>query len=99
MSKVFDVKICKWALYCKFVIYFITCNVIFFLFKQKAAYDMRISDWISDVCSSDLPCRSGVHVGHAAELRDQLLGAGSCIRQHGQSRLLGDYAADRKSVV
>src|SRR3546814_5105751 len=27
---------------------------IFFFFKQKTAYEMRISDWISDVCSSDL---------------------------------------------
>src|SRR3546814_1162915 len=27
---------------------------VFFCFKQKAAYEMRISDWISDVCSSDL---------------------------------------------
>src|SRR3546814_18957132 len=27
----------------------------FFFFKQKTAYEMRISDWISDVCSSDLP--------------------------------------------
>src|SRR3546814_17160170 len=33
------------------------CNrlfVMFFFFKQKTAYDMRISDWSSDVCSSDL---------------------------------------------
>src|SRR3546814_11358116 len=30
------------------------CGLCFFLFKQKAAYDMRISDWSSDVCSSDL---------------------------------------------
>src|SRR3546814_16320232 len=29
----------------------------FFFFKQKTAYDMRISDWSSDVCSSDLPAR------------------------------------------
>src|SRR3546814_7644109 len=29
-------------------------NMVFF-FKQKTAYDMRISDWSSDVCSSDLP--------------------------------------------
>src|SRR3546814_15223877 len=28
---------------------------MFFFFKQKTAYDMRISDWSSDVCSSDLP--------------------------------------------
>src|SRR3546814_14579818 len=27
---------------------------MFFLFKQKTAYEMRISDWSSDVCSSDL---------------------------------------------
>src|SRR3546814_2290475 len=33
----------------------------FFFFKQKTAYEMRISDWSSDVCSSDLagPGRSG----------------------------------------
>src|SRR3546814_3148936 len=28
--------------------------VCFFFFKQKTAYEMRISDWSSDVCSSDL---------------------------------------------
>src|SRR3546814_1582854 len=28
---------------------------VFFFFKQKTAYEMRISDWSSDVCSSDLP--------------------------------------------
>src|SRR3546814_7119719 len=30
----------------------------FFFFKQKTAYEMRISDWSSDVCSSDLDQRS-----------------------------------------
>src|SRR3546814_14519974 len=29
--------------------------MIVFFFKQKTAYEMRISDWSSDVCSSDLP--------------------------------------------
>src|SRR3546814_10188557 len=33
---------------------------ILFFFKQKTAYDMRISDWSSDVCSSDLLI--GVHL-------------------------------------
>src|SRR3546814_10052683 len=28
--------------------------LVFFFFKQKTAYDLRISDWSSDVCSSDL---------------------------------------------
>src|SRR3546814_4972567 len=31
------------------------CFSLFFFFKQKTAYEMRISDWSSDVCSSDLP--------------------------------------------
>src|SRR3546814_2773900 len=30
-------------------------SLYFFFFKQKTAYEMRISDWSSDVCSSDLP--------------------------------------------
>src|SRR3546814_10128283 len=41
--------------------------VVLFFFKQKTAYEMRISDWSSDVCSSDLPIEArhclgrGVH--------------------------------------
>src|SRR3546814_2444567 len=33
---------------------FSVCFMYFFFFKQKTAYEMRISDWSSDVCSSDL---------------------------------------------
>src|SRR3546814_7346888 len=42
----------------------------FFFFKQKTAYEMRISDWSSDVCSSDL-IRSGkcVHQSHCEKQR------------------------------
>src|SRR3546814_16369718 len=36
------------------VLYFVVEFIFFFFFKQKTAYDMRISDWSSDVCSSDL---------------------------------------------
>src|SRR3546814_17134605 len=32
----------------------IVCVFVVFFFKQKTAYEMRISDWSSDVCSSDL---------------------------------------------
>src|SRR3546814_1505807 len=32
-------------------------NIFCFFFKQKTAYEMRISDWSSDVCSSDLHFR------------------------------------------
>src|SRR3546814_6904607 len=34
---------------------------LFFFFKQKTAYEMRISDWSSDVCSSDLRRTSPAH--------------------------------------
>src|SRR3546814_10976126 len=40
---------------CSFCVIF-KCGLLFF-FKQKTAYDVRISDWSSDVCSSDLPAR------------------------------------------
>src|SRR3546814_2208493 len=41
-----------WPGLCRFP--FVRVDVHLFLFKQKTAYEMRISDWSSDVCSSDL---------------------------------------------
>src|SRR3546814_6725924 len=46
------------------MVYFV---LIFFFFKQKTAYEMRISDWSSDVCSSDLAAQ--VFVDRAALAR------------------------------
>src|SRR3546814_7443879 len=40
--------------------YMISRICFFFFFKQKTAYEMRISDWSSDVCSSDLKQLSSV---------------------------------------
>src|SRR3546814_19543856 len=40
--------------YCWFIYVFIFLFFVFFFFKHKTAYEMRISDWSSDVCSSDL---------------------------------------------
>src|SRR3546814_7389191 len=45
-------------------------SLSFFFFKQKTAYEMRISDWSSDVCSSDL--RHGAAAG--TETRDPRVG-------------------------
>src|SRR3546814_7280723 len=42
------VYLCVCLHYCCCVLFFV------FFFKQKTAYEMRISDWSSDVCSSDL---------------------------------------------
>src|SRR3546814_994957 len=40
------------------MLYVVLCLwLCFFFFKQKTAYEMRISDWSSYVCSSDLPPR------------------------------------------
>src|SRR3546814_9239640 len=41
--------------------------IMFFFFKQKTAYEMRISDWSSDVCSSDLCARQFQCVEKLAE--------------------------------
>src|SRR3546814_8138611 len=49
----------------------------FFFFKQKTAYEMRISDWSSDVCSSDLHEQPGVvthAVGHLFVTAHGLMG-------------------------
>src|SRR3546814_4118498 len=44
---------------------------VFFFFKQKTAYEMRISDWSSDVCSSDLLGNRVQHALRAFTPRDQ----------------------------
>src|SRR3546814_12787892 len=62
------------------------CDMLFFVFKQKTAYEMRISDWSSDVCSSDLRQlheRLGGWIGRACDAADHRLhlfdaAAGGC---------------------
>src|SRR3546814_3492383 len=49
-------------------------DVCFFFFKQKTAYEMRISDWSSDVCSSDLNGAGGIAVGMATNIPPHNLG-------------------------
>src|SRR3546814_19268154 len=44
---------------------------MFFFFKQKTAYEMRISDWSSDVCSSDL-ISGGVNI-YPAEIEAEIM--------------------------
>src|SRR3546814_19907037 len=42
------------SIYIVIVVFLFFLFFVFFFFKQKTAYEMRISDWSSDVCSSDL---------------------------------------------
>src|SRR3546814_5314992 len=65
-----------------------------FFFKQKTAYEMRISDWSSDVCSSDLLSgRPGIAEREAAQdsLLDGLAGNLACFhhRQVGMNEIAG----------
>src|SRR3546814_5317560 len=50
----------RFELYCVFDLS--DSMLFFFFFKQKTAYEMRISDWSSDVCSSDLFRRVGARL-------------------------------------
>src|SRR3546814_8726684 len=63
--------------------------VCFFFFKQKTAYEMRISDWSSDVCSSDLAAKQCV-------ARDDLAAAGQ--RMHARLRHQPAHLAGRHQI-
>src|SRR3546814_1855675 len=60
---------------------------LFFFFKQKTAYEMRISDWSSDVCSSDL------HVHRPTELVAVDLAILDVERSHRARILAGEAVA------
>src|SRR3546814_7655270 len=78
----------------------------FFFCKQKTAYEMRISDWSSDVCSSDLPGelaadtaiddRDGAPRKPALQFRSQPAGIGQIHR--GGTGPLGRGGSDRHDV-
>src|SRR3546814_1117645 len=78
--------------------------MLFFFFKQKTAYEMRISDWSSDVCSSDLesgrsrrraPIKGGaapaseVRAGQSANPRICDQGKDAMADKSARSRLIG----------
>src|SRR3546814_10856645 len=69
------------------------CICVFFFFKQKTAYEMRISDWSSDVCSSDLDSRRPGHEIRRAARRQQARGA-AADAQTATFRLLHQDDAD-----
>src|SRR3546814_8006872 len=62
------------------------CAVVwlsFFFFKQKTAYEMRISDWSSDVCSSDLVLGPDAHVVAVCQPCVQALAAVAVMAESG----------------
>src|SRR3546814_9730060 len=57
----------------------------FFFFKQKTAYELRISDWSSDVCSSDL--RSGRAVPRGGTAGDEPLAEWRALAAHSRTHM------------
>src|SRR3546814_4264279 len=78
----------------------------FFFFKQKTAYEVRISDWSSDVCSSDLFDAQRQHaVEEAGDRRQVLLEAAVLVGEvepsvlgEGRKRAAGDAASVERLI-
>src|SRR3546814_4728562 len=64
---------------------------LFFFFKQKTEYEMRISDWSSDVCSSDLNLLAYAWTGNVSRRRGEGFTVASGVRPctDGYINLLG----------
>src|SRR3546814_17474725 len=81
--------------------YVCVCFLFFFFFKQKTAYEMRISDWSSDVCSSDL-LNTGIHLKEVEVLvlvDDELDRAGrDVVDRLGQGHRLGAHGGSGPGV-
>src|SRR3546814_5853913 len=81
-------------------------SILFFFFKQKTAYEMRISDWSSDVCSSDLAGADRVDADalrpeflcHRAGIGHQRALRGRIDRGARTSAVTAEVRADRKST-
>src|SRR3546814_18795318 len=79
--------------------------MLLFFFKQKTAYEVRISDWSSDVCSSDLhvafqiTVAGGVQIKHV--LRQRTMHTGQLAAQHSKARTteLGSGVAVQPALV
>src|SRR3546814_6495826 len=80
-------------LYCCLVVYVVLfLGGFFFFFKQKTAYEMRISDWSSDVCSSDLAAARALHARprqHVLDVRAARARAGGGPADRSEERRVG----------
>src|SRR3546814_8083822 len=66
--------------------------MLLFFFKQKTAYEMRISDWSSDVCSSDLDAQYGIsEAGDGRDFRIRGLAGYNFAGGRGNITVAGEY--------
>src|SRR3546814_6838050 len=71
------------------------CVFLFFFFKQKTAYEMRISDWSSDVCSSDLLLQRPVPNRKADAEAGNSPGVLTGPERRAKGKVQGDLAAEQ----
>src|SRR3546814_7307028 len=69
-----------------------------FFFKQKTAYEMRISDWSSDVCSSDLAIFKEWHAGKTQPFIDMLQALTPLINSGNAQELMGAVGTVLKTM-
>src|SRR3546814_6231068 len=75
--------------------------LIFFCFKQKTAYEVRISDWSSDVCASDLPAL-GMMLARLFQKRCAFMGDEKIVHVGGVILLVGEDVLEhdaRRGIV
>src|SRR3546814_4448715 len=96
---------------CLYIVVVCCMYIFIFFFKQKTAYEMRISDWSSDVCSSDLLGYGHMcMIAYELELRHDHLSICSALRLMNSPAIRLFFSAivyrhaenlprDRKSVV
>src|SRR3546814_8475266 len=77
---------------CSLPLYLMCC-------KQKTAYEMRISDWSSDVCSSDLPCRLDTNLARRLRGANVCSNAKNGLAAYGYSRLTSDHRRTGPGVL
>src|SRR3546814_5758204 len=78
--------------------FFVVCWIIAFFFKQKTAYEMRISDWSSDVCSSDLEGTPQACVTETSPECNNTV-SGLCLCRHAADDGDGDGSHDKREQI
>src|SRR3546814_7864412 len=72
--------------------------LFFFFFKQKTAYEMRISDWSSDVCSSDLTRRASATRPRGGSSISPICAIPTATNSAAFTRFRADMAGDRGQI-
>src|SRR3546814_9640711 len=79
---------------------YVCVSFSFFFFKQKTAYEMRISDWSSDVCSSDLSGRAPDQMRPIGlETQFTIHAEGSVLVSFGNTKVLVTASVDEKVQI